>query len=326
VDGLALLDAIHRGEPPPPGATAVVIGGGNTALDCARTLVRLGRQVTICYRRGQEDMPAFADEIGEALEEGVKLDPWTLPSEVILRGGRARWLRLERARPGPPDASGRPRPVPVPGSDFVVSADLVVTAAGESLDPTGLPPEALAGGDVAAGPGHRTPVPRLFAAGDCLAGGGTVAHAIGSGRRAADALLAALGVRPVPPGLLEGRGAAPDVVPRERVKPLRFRHAPPLGRGRVEVHARLADGAEVRLGHDERRARLEAARCMSCGTCTGCDVCASVCPDRAVISGPPGRYGADPWRCKGCGLCAEECPRGVVDLVAAGPAQEVSRG
>jgi len=326
VDGLALLDAVHRGEAAPQGASAVVIGGGNTALDCARTLVRLGRQVTISYRRGQEDMPAFAEDIAEALEEGVKLDPWSLPSEVILRGGRARWLRLERARPGPPDASGRPRPVPVPASDYVVPADLVVVAAGETLDGAGLPAEALAGGDVAAGEDHRTPVPRLFAAGDCLAGGGTVAHAIGSGRRAADALLAALGVRPAPPSLLEGRGARPEVVPRDRVKPHLFPHLLPLPRGRRDVQARLADAVEVRLGFDAARARAEAARCMSCGSCTGCDVCRTVCPDRAVIAGAPGAYRADAWRCKGCGLCAEECPRGVVDLVPAGPGGEAPRG
>jgi NADPH-dependent glutamate synthase beta subunit-like oxidoreductase len=326
VDGLALLDAIHRGEPAPPCASAVVIGGGNTALDCARTLVRLGRSVTICYRRGEEDMPAFPEEIAEALEEGVKLDPWSLPAEVILRGGRARWLRLERARPGPADASGRPRPVPVPGSEYVLPADLVVVAAGETLDAAGLPAQALAGGDVAGEEDGRTPVARLFAAGDCLAGGGTVSHAIGSGRRAADALLAALGVRPAPPGLLAGRGARADVVPRERVKRHRFPPAPPLARGRRDVPARLAGALEVRLGFDAARARAEASRCLSCGSCTGCDVCVSVCPDRAVVAGAPGAYAADPWRCKGCGLCAEECPRGVVDLAVTGPVAEASRG
>jgi NADPH-dependent glutamate synthase beta subunit-like oxidoreductase len=325
VDGLALLEAVHRGAPAPAGAAAVVIGGGNTALDCARTLVRLGRRVTIAYRRGQDDMPAIPDEIAEALEEGVHLEPWALPAEVILRGGRARWLRLERARAGPPDASGRPRPVPIPGEEFVLPADLVVVAAGETLDPAGLPAEVVRGGDVAAGDDHRTAVARLFAAGDCLAGGGTVAHAVGSGRRAADALLAAWGVRPVPAGLLAARGARADVVDRARIRPHAFPAAPPVARGRRDVHARLANGSEVRLGFDEASARAEAARCLSCGTCTGCDVCGSVCPDRAVVRGAPGAYAADPWRCKGCGLCAEECPRGVVDLVLASPG-EAPRG
>jgi Pyruvate/2-oxoacid:ferredoxin oxidoreductase delta subunit len=133
-------------------------------------------------------------------------------------------------------------------------------------------------------------------------------------------------VRPAPPGLLEGRGARPEVVERARIKPHGFRPAPPPhARGRRDVHARLGHGVEVRLGFDAAAARAEASRCLSCGTCTGCDVCRSVCPDRAVLAGAPGRYAADPWRCKGCGLCAEECPRGVVDLVAAGPA-EASRG
>jgi NADPH-dependent glutamate synthase beta subunit-like oxidoreductase/Pyruvate/2-oxoacid:ferredoxin oxidoreductase delta subunit len=314
VDGLALLDAVHRGEAPPEGEVAVVVGGGNTALDCARTLVRLGRKVTVAYRRARADMPAFADEIAEALEEGVALEEWAIPAEVVERGGRVRWLRLARARAGAPDASGRPRPEPIPGGEFVIPADLVVVAAGEVLDAAGLPPSIVRDGAVAAGTDGATGVARVFAAGDCLAGGGTVSHALGSGRRAADALLEALGAVPRPPGPLAARGASDEVAGPDRIRPHHFARAAPVRRGRAEVATRLG-GGEVRHGFGADAARGEAARCLSCGTCTGCDVCWTVCPDRAVVRGAPGGYGADAARCKGCGICVEECPRGAVELV-----------
>lgn len=315
VDGLALLAQVHRGQPAPPGDAVVVVGGGNTALDCARTLVRLGRRVTVAYRRGRADMPALREEIEEALEEGIAIEEWLLPVEVIVRGGRIRWLRLQRARPGAPDASGRRRPEPIPGADLVVPADLVVVAAGEDLDVAALPAELVHGGDVAADPAHATAMRRVFAAGDCLPGGGTVAHAIGSGRRAADHVLAALGAVPLPAPPLAARGAAPQVAGPELIRAHWFPAAPPVGRGRIAPAERLGGGAEVRGGFSPDAARAEAARCLSCGSCTGCDVCFLLCPDSAVVRGPPGGYGVDRARCKGCGVCVEECPRGAVDLV-----------
>ena len=325
VEGLALLARIHRGEPAPPGEAVAVIGGGNTALDCARTLVRLGRRVTVVYRRGRADMPAFADEIEEALEEGIAIEEWLLPTEVIARGGRTRWIRLQRARPGAPDASGRPRPEPIRGEGLVLPADLVVVAVGEELEADALPPELVRAGAVIAGPTHATPLSRVFAAGDCLPGGGTVAHAIGSGRRAADHVLAALGAVPLPAGLLAERGAAPEVAGPERIRPHWFGRAVPVGRRRVGPSDRLRGDAEVRTGFSSDAARAEAARCLSCGSCTGCDVCFMLCPDRAVLRAAPGAYGVDRDRCKGCGVCAEECPRGAVDLIAA-PAPGASEG
>ncbi len=329
VDGLALLERVHRGEPAPPGEAVAVIGGGNTALDCARTLARLGRHVTVVYRRGRADMPAFGDEIEEALEEGIAIEEWVLPAEVIVRAGRVRSLRLQRARPGAPDASGRPRPEPIPGADVIVAADLVVIAAGEELEAGALPPEIVRGGAVAADGAQATELARVFAAGDCLPGGGTVAHAIGSGRRAADHVLAALCAVPLPPGAVAARGAAPEIAGPERIRLHAFPPAPSLDRVRLLPAERLRGGAEVRAGFSPVAARAEAARCLSCGSCTGCDVCFHLCPDRAVVRGAPGAYGVDRDRCKGCGICAEECPRGAVDLVPTvptAPAAEARHG
>lgn len=307
VDGLELLGALHRGEAAPPGDQVVVVGGGNTALDCARSLLRLGRRVTVAYRRGREDMPAFSDELAEALEEGVALEEWLLPVEVRLLDGRASSVQFVRARPGDRDATGRPRPVPIPGSDCMLLAELVVVAAGEGLDAAGLPPELVHDGAVA-GSGA------LLAAGDCAGGGGTVAHAIGAGRRAAAELSARLGGRPPAVDLLAARGAKGEVAGFDRMRPAYFRSAPPRPRVRAEAAARRQDQREVRAGFERGEATAEAARCLACGTCTGCDNCYQFCPDRAVVRGAPGLYRLDPSRCKGCGVCVEECPRGAIGL------------
>jgi NADPH-dependent glutamate synthase beta subunit-like oxidoreductase len=316
VDGLALLEALHRGEPAPEGDRVVVVGGGNTALDCARSLLRRGRAVTVAYRRGREEMPAFGDEVAEAVEEGVAVEAWAIPLEVRSRDGRVVGLRLVRARPGEKDASGRPRPEPIPGSDVELSADLVVVAAGERLDAAVLPEGMVRDGAVAV-PADRS-AGKVFACGDCAGGGGTVAHAIGAGRRAAAELCALLGGEPPVVDLLAARRAGRAVAGFDRIRPAWFPPAPPRARGRAEVGPRRLGDAEVRLGFDADSAQAEAARCLGCGTCTGCDVCYQLCPDRAVLRGAPGGYLADTSRCKGCGVCAQECPRGAVELCEVG--------
>jgi NADPH-dependent glutamate synthase beta subunit-like oxidoreductase len=268
----------------------------------------------IAYRRGASDMPAFADEVEEAREEGIEIEEWVIPSEVRAEGGRVRGVVFLRARPGPPDASGRPRPVAVPGTELVLDVDLVVVAAGESLDAAGLPVEWVRAGELAPADG------RVMALGDCAGGGGTVAHAIGAGRRAAAAAAARLGGGAPSVDLLAERGAAPAVAGFEHVRPSWFRPAPGVPRGREDAAERRGDDREVRRGLGPGAARDEAARCLSCGTCAGCDVCLHLCPERAVRRGAPGAYGMDAARCKGCGVCVQECPRGAVELVELGGA------
>jgi Pyruvate/2-oxoacid:ferredoxin oxidoreductase delta subunit len=114
--------------------------------------------------------------------------------------------------------------------------------------------------------------------------------------------------------LLAERGAGPEVAGFDRIRLAWHRPAPPAPRGRVDPLLRRRDDREVRRGFAGAEARDEAARCLSCGTCSGCDVCHGLCPDRAVVRGPPGAYAVDASRCKGCGICAEECPRGAVEL------------
>jgi len=311
VDGLELLSAREPPLAAPARRRAVVVGGGNTALDCARSLRRAGFEVTVAYRRGRADMPAFADEVQEALEEGVALEDWLLPAEVVTREGRASALRCLRARPGEPDGSGRPRPVPVPGSERTLDADLVVAAAGEELDRGGLPESWVERGRVVPGPAFAG---RVLAIGDCAGAGGTVAHAIGEGRRAAAALATGLGCAAPATNLLAERGAAPEVAGFERVRPAWHRPAVPWARGREDAVLRRQDEREVRLGFTREEALREASRCLACGTCAGCELCYQLCPDRAVVRGAPGAYSVDASRCKGCGVCVEECPRGALAL------------
>lgn len=313
VHGLDLLRGLHRGEAAPAGDPVLVVGGGNTAFDCARSLNRAGRRVTVVYRRDRSAMPAFAEEIEEAIEEGVRVEEWRAPVEVRTEGGRVVALRCVRTRAGAPDASGRPRPEPVPGSEEDLPAGLVVVAAGEVIDRRSVPEGLLGASGVAAQAGGRTDLPWLFACGDCTGDGGTVAIAIGRGRGAAAAICSRFEV-PGPELDLPGeRGAAAEVAGPERVRARCFESRPPLGRPRLPADARGA-AEEVRPGFGPERARREAERCLSCGTCTDCGTCWILCPEQAIRRGGPGRYEVDVTRCKGCGICAEECPRGAVDL------------
>jgi Pyruvate/2-oxoacid:ferredoxin oxidoreductase delta subunit len=282
-------------------------------MDCARSLLRASRSVGVFYRRDRASMPAFADEIDEALEEGVRIEEWVLPEALVVEGGKVRGIRFVRARPGAPDSSGRPRPERIPSSEFLVEADLVVVAAGEVLDPSPFERSLLTGGFIAASGTLETQMPGVWASGDCLGGGGTVAEAIAQGRRAAVAIAQKLGLVGPAPDLLAARGAGADVIGFDRIRPHYFAAAPAVHRSKSDVRSRLG-GGEVRVALAHAQACAAALRCLSCGTCTGCDNCFQLCPDQAVVRDAPGRYRVDVARCKGCGICVTECPRGACVL------------
>ncbi|HSP06619.1 MAG TPA: FAD-dependent oxidoreductase, partial [Acidobacteriota bacterium] len=141
IDGIRLLHRIHEGRPPEIGDRTIVVGGGNTALDCARSLLRMGKDVTILYRRSRAEMPAFAEEVEEAIQEGIRIEFLAAPVRVITEGETLTAIECIRMKLVESDSGGRPRPVPVPGTEFFVPADTVVKALGEILDMVGLPPE-----------------------------------------------------------------------------------------------------------------------------------------------------------------------------------------
>jgi 2-oxoacid:acceptor oxidoreductase gamma subunit (pyruvate/2-ketoisovalerate family) len=307
--GIDFLDRVRRGEENLTGQRVVVIGGGNTAMDAARSARRIGaRSVQILYRRTRHEMPAIAEEIDEALEEGIELHELVAPLRMH-EDALGPVLTCQRMRLGEPDASGRRSPVPIESEDaqFEVHCDRVILALGQTPDLSVFPE----GSDVREG--HAllglTAAP-VFAGGDFATNEGTVTAAIGSGRRAALHIHRTLtGEDLFPP-------APPEVAGPERITTHVFAHAPRERGVIVPAAMRQNSFTEVRLGLIDEpghsAAVVEAARCFSCGVCNECDRCLSYCPEGVMRFKGEGNYEFDYDYCKGCGLCATQCPRGVV--------------
>ncbi|MBI4230964.1 MAG: FAD-dependent oxidoreductase [Planctomycetes bacterium] len=314
-DGIDLLARAKAGKPPALGGEVAVIGGGNTAVDCARTALRLGGKATILYRRTRREMPAFKEEIEEAIEEGIRIEYLAAPVSLSRRPGGGIDLRCVRMALGEPDESGRARPVAVPGSEFTVAVDAVVKALGEGVD-LGIVPENLRKGEwrVSCDERRRTPVDNVFACGDCAGDEGTVADAIRAGREAAHAVASTLLDRPyAPPNLTRDRGASAEVAKFKRFNRAYFREEAGVSPSHRPASERRADFREVALPLGEEEARAEAARCFKCGTCVRCDNCHVFCPDMAVTKTARGYEIAYDY-CKGCGVCVQECPRAAIHL------------
>jgi NADPH-dependent glutamate synthase beta subunit-like oxidoreductase len=312
-DGLSLLATVRRGEPADVGPDVAVGGAGNTAMDVARTVRRLGARATVWYRRTERDMPAFRLEVDEAKHEGVQFRFLAAPRGVErAANGRLRVTFATMELSGK-DAAGRPKPVAVEGRDVVVEVDALVKALGEAVDEEALPHGAVVhdGRVVHAGDdGGATP------AGDCADGtGATVSEAIRSGRLAAHALHAELTGTVVPAASpLADRGTDPEVAKYKQLNVARFAKTPPAAPPTLPVAQRLASFAPVEGALSTEQARAEAERCFKCGTCVECDLCYHLCPDMAISKRPGGGYLIDLAHCKGCGVCAQECPRAAVQL------------
>jgi len=294
--GLDFLDCAKRERVVLKG-NVVVVGGGNTAIDCARTALRCGAaSVKIVYRRSREDMPAIKEEIAEAEREGVRLLPYRQPVEFTGTGTVSAVVVAE-VEAGPPDASGRRRPV-ITNRTSKLPCDKVLLALGQKSE-LDLLPEGWTMRDGRAWQGDQM-LPIWFA-GDCGTGDGTVTHAIGHGRLAALAVLSG--------------GAMPGETQVKRVAPgqIRFSHfdvAPPHSDRQFEPSVFAGNFDEVNLG---LKGPEEAERCFSCGHCTKCDTCLISCPD-GVILRIEGGYRIDGEYCKGCGMCVAECPRSAMEM------------
>ena len=304
--GLTLLAAINRGDRVAVGKRLAVIGGGNTALDVARSARRLGSRVTVLYRRTRAEMPAFADEVAEAEAEGVQFR-FLLAPVAIEQIGEWFGLTCQLMRLGAPDASGRPRPEPVPGELTTIEADSIVTAVGEDVNasvlPRTLPPGALWDGLT-----H----PPVFLGGDLTGSRRTVADAIGAGRMGASWIDRWLRLRESPL-----HPASPAVMPLQAMHLPWFERVPRAHPAERDATARLGDFREVVEGLSDRAAVVEAGRCLSCGACTQCDRCWLACPDVAVVVEGT-KYRVDLDHCKGCLLCVAECPRGAIAVEPVG--------
>jgi heterodisulfide reductase subunit A len=287
VDAIRFLRDVNSVKKEAPGQKVIVIGGGNVAIDAARVIKRLGSQeVTVVYRRTDQEMPAYAEEIAGALEEGIEMLYLTSPVSIQNNAGKVTGCECIRNELGPADASGRRRPVPVKGSEFVIPCDCIVPAIGQKIETAWIENE----------PGlqvtmrntfkvdpqtMQTGVPDLFAAGDAVSGPSTVIEAVAAGHKVVTAMHSFLNQenidRPAetadeqePPGsnwkpFPEGLRKMDRVVP-EHMAPAQ----------------RVLNFEEVDRNFSEQDARAEAARCVDCGGCCECKLCVEACEAKAI--------------------------------------------
>jgi NADPH-dependent glutamate synthase beta subunit-like oxidoreductase len=316
-------------------ADVIVIGGGNTALDAARSALRSGaRQVRILYRRSMEQMPAFADEVAEAGAEGVQIETLAAPIAFLGSAGKLEAVRLVELRLGKPEADGRPRPVPINGTQRELACDLAIIAAGQVAKPEPYLRELRwEKGRIWIDGWGRTSQSGVFAGGDLTPAKASVVDAVATGKRAAFGIhlslagdlsedsLQAVTLGPGPAFSLTAwierpEGWLPNKVARLDSQTLLFTpHKTPLALPVADPAERVRTDCEVVHGLSPSQASEEAERCLHCGTCVGCDRCLTFCPEGAVI--PPARKGQEynvrDEYCKGCSICASVCVRGVME-------------
>jgi NADPH-dependent glutamate synthase beta subunit-like oxidoreductase len=305
LDAVSVLRDMETGAAPPKlGRRVVVYGGGNTAVDVARTARRLGaEEAVIVYRRTREQMPAHDFEVDEALEEGVVVN-WLRTITAAEAGGALQIERMEL------DEEGRPQPT---GEFESIEADTLVLALGQNVDTAvldNLPGVAVEDGVVQVTANMMTGCEGVFAGGDMVPSERTVTVAVGHGKKAARHIDAYL------------HGAVHEVPPKnelasfEKLNTWYYTDADQTVQPMLDAVRRQSTFEEVLKGLDEDSAQFEARRCLSCGNCFECDNCYGVCPDNAVIKlGPGNGFEFKYDYCKGCAICATECPCGAIEMV-----------
>jgi 2-oxoacid:acceptor oxidoreductase delta subunit (pyruvate/2-ketoisovalerate family) len=309
LDAVAVLHSMEGEERPLLGRRVAVYGGGNTAMDVARTAKRLGAEdAVVVYRRTRDRMPAHDFEVEEAEEEGVRMK-W-LSTVKRAEAGRLTIERMEL------DETGFPQPT---GEVEELEADSLVLALGQASDLAlldGVPGIEVEDGVVEVGADLMTGHPGIFAGGDMVPAERTVTVAVGHGKKAARHIDAWL------------RGGAYEAAPKhslaefEGLNTWYYTDAPRSVQPKLELARRRSTFEEVVGGLDETTALFEARRCLSCGNCFDCDNCFGVCPDNSVLKlegrerEAAGRgYAFDYDFCKGCGICVAECPCGAIEMV-----------
>lgn len=282
LDALVFLDGLREGVARDLGKRVLVVGGGNSAMDGARSAKRLvgaDGEVSIVYRRTRAEMPADPEEVRDCDAEGIELRTLLAPLRVVVENGRAVGLACQRMKLGPPDASGRPRPVPVDGSEVILPADTIVTAIGQETALEllgGMSVETRRDGTLVASPATgETPAARLYAGGDVVRGPASIIKAVADGRAAAEAIARLHGVAPVAePHLAKDLSAAAALAKKARLAaPEPVPELPVAERGGFE---------EVLRPLSPEAARREASRCLDCDEV--CSICVTVCPNRANLA------------------------------------------
>ena len=303
LDAVSVLRSMEGEDQPMLGRRVVVYGGGNTAIDVARTAKRLGAsEAIIVYRRNREKMPAHDLEIEEALQEGVMIK-WL---STIKQAGESS-ITVEKMAL---DDKGFPQPT---GEFETLEADSVVLALGQDVDLSlieGVPGLAVDDGVVQVNAAMMTGHAGIFAGGDMVPAERNVTVAIGHGKKAARNIDAWLSGRDyVAP-------AKPELASFDKLNTWYYSDAPKTVRPVLDIIRRQSTFDEVQGALDEGNALFEARRCLSCGNCFECDNCYGVCPDNAVIKHGPGKgFDFNLDYCKGCGICVAECPCGAIKMV-----------
>jgi len=303
LDAVSFLRQTATGEAPLLGRRVAIYGGGNTAMDAARTAKRLGaEEALIIYRRDREHMPAHPFEADEAIEEGVKINWLRTIKEIDQTRIQVEVMKV--------NAEGYPEPT---GQFETLEADALILALGQDTDTnflTQVPDiEFKRDGTVVVDANMMTGHPGIFAGGDMVPSERTVTIAVGHGKKAA---------RHIDAFLSGGQYAKPpkhDIVGFDKLHIWYNTDAAQRQQDSVELEKRAFGFAEVVKGLGEAEALFEARRCLSCGNCFECDGCYGACPEQAIIKlGPGKRYQYDYERCTGCAVCFEQCPCHAIEM------------
>lgn len=333
VSGLEILKEFHLKHGTKLGSNPVIIGGGNTAIDVARTVLRLGHKPLILYRRSKDEMPAYKEEIEEADREGIEIHCLVAPVKILQEKGQVVGIECLKMKPGKPDISGRKTPIPLKGSNFVIKTDQIIKAIGEKIEePIPIKDVVLKNGNIEVTPHMMTSRTGIFAGGDTIAQVRSVGHAVLSGKKAAisiDSYLRGKNLKDVFQRIQVGkRGGVfvesylnPEktnlqgkhVVGFNEINTFYFRKMPRIERKHSPAEKATQSFDEVNIGLDQTEAIASAERCFQCGVCNSCQNCYFFCPDVAIRMKKEGLE-IDYDHCKGCGICAQECPPGVIVL------------
>jgi len=336
-DTITFLREVFLGKPLKPSDKVVVIGGGNSAMDAARTCIRLGcREVHVCYRRTRTEMPVRSEEVDQALEEGVQIHFLTIPIKIRGDQGRVSYLECLRAQLGSVDSSGRRRALPIPDSNFRLAVGAVITAIGQQPDFCFFPQHPVATSRwctvVTEGDSCRSSIPDIFAGGDAVTGPASVVQAIAAGKQAAAEIHHFLSGGSGPPPRIQPvkRRLEPFQAVPAAVKIANQRRPVPL----VDPAQRRQTFGPVELPFSLDEARAEAARCLRCDVCTRCGACAVICTETMQIGALEfkniggnesilGDYHRATQKCIACGACVSICPSSGLEYIEGPDFREV---